>query len=358
MLNELEGPAGRDTQTVKETARAAKGAPATDASVPGATQTLDAGENLTIAPKTKPSRLRRVGRYLRDNPKFTIGALMVLAVVAFAFLGPFFTQDPKNSDNPSYASPSMDHLLGTTKLGHDMLAQLAHGARGSLLVGLLAGVVAVVLSVFFGVVAGYVSGWTDEILSLFTSVMLVIPGLPLAIVLSAYLPGRSLWLVALVLAVTGWAGSAIVLRSQARSLRTRDYVYAAKVAGEGPLRIITVEILPNLLPLVAAQFLFGVIFAILGEAGLSYLGLGPSGSITWGTILNQAQSGGALTMKAWWWFAPPGILIAIVGGGLSLINFSIDEIINPKLRYAPEAAKRTRKAKAELAARADDEVKA
>lgn len=289
--------------------------------------------------------IKRILTYLRNNLKFTAGLIMVLSVILFAIIAPFFTQAPKNSDNPAYASPSLDNLLGTTKLGHDMLAQLAHGSRGSLIVGLIAGVIAVILSVAFGVVAGYVGGWTDEILSLITSVMLVIPGLPLAIVLSSYIPGRSLWLVALVLAVTGWAGSAIVLRSQARSLRTRDYVYAARVAGERPFRIITVEILPNLLPLVASQFLFGVIFAILGEAGLSYLGLGPSGSITWGTILNQAQSGGALTMGAWWWFIPPGVLIALIGGGLSLINFAIDEIINPKLRHAPLAARQAREAK-------------
>lgn len=311
------------------------------------------GEEIEVvkAPDAKPARIVRSGRYLKNNPKFTVGLSIVIAVVAFSFIAPFFTQNPRFYDNPAYDPPSADHLLGTTKLGHDMLAQLAHGSRGSLIVGVTAGVIAVILSVLFGVVGGYLGGWTDEILSLFTSVMLVIPGLPLAIVLSAYLSSRSLWLVALVLAITGWAGSAIVLRSQARSLRTRDYVYAARVAGERPLRIITVEILPNLLPLVAAQFLFALILAILGEAGLSYLGLGPTGSITWGTILNQAQTGGALTMGAWWWFIPPGLMIALVGGGLSLINFSIDEIINPKLRFAPEAAKRARKIEKRLAKR-------
>ena len=102
--------------------------------------------------------------------------------------------------------------------------------------------------------------------------------------------------------------------------------------------------MPNLLPLLAAQFLFAIIFAILGEAGLSYLGLGATDSITWGTILNDAQSGQALGTGAWWWFIPPGIMIALLGCGLSLINFAIDEIINPKLRVAPEAARRVRKA--------------
>src|SRR5690625_4343408 len=304
-------------------------------------------EVIAQAPK-RANFFVRLGRYLRNNPKFTVGAAIVIAIILFSFIAPLVSQNPRFYANPAYQPPSSEHWLGTTKLGHDMFAQLAHGSRGSLIVGVTAGVMAVILSVTFGVVAGYIGGWTDEILSLITSVMLVIPGLPLAIVLSAYLSSRSLWLVALVLAITGWAGSAIVLRSQARSLRTRDYVYAARVAGERPFRIITVEILPNLLPLVAAQFLFAVILAILVEAGLSYLGLGPTGSITWGTILNQAQTGGALTMGAWWWFIPPGIMIALVGGGLSLINFSIDEIINPKLRFAPEAAKRARKVEKRL----------
>ncbi|MEK8226130.1 ABC transporter permease [Oerskovia sp. M15] len=193
---------------------------------------------------------------------------------------------------------------------------------------MVAGAIAVVLSLVFGIVAGYVGGWTDEGLSLLTNVMLVIPGLPLVIVIASYMESRSMWIIAVVLGVTSWAGSAIVLRTQAKSLRNRDYVAASRVAGEGPLRIITVEILPNLLPLLAAQFLFAVVLAILGEAGLSYLGLGPSGSITWGSMLNEAFQYNAFQTGQWWWYVPPGLLISLFGCGLSLINFSIDEIIN------------------------------
>lgn len=211
--------------------------------------------------------------------------------------------------------------------------------------GLIAGGIALTMSLIFGIVSGYVGGWTDEALSLVTNVMLVIPGLPLMIVVASYAQQRSMMLVALILGFTSWAGSAVVLRAQARSLRTRDYVAASKVAGEGPLRIITVEILPNLLPLLAAQFIGSVVAAILGEAGLSYLGLGPNGIITWGTMLNEAQVGNALQAGAWWWFVPPGLMIALFGTGLSLINFSIDEIINPKLKAAPLAEKRVRQAK-------------
>ncbi|MCT9819281.1 ABC transporter permease [Microbacterium sp. W1N] len=281
----------------------------------------------------------------RRSAKLIIGLVLVLAIVAFGVLAPMFVQDPRYSGNDALQPPSAEHWLGTTKLGYDVFAQLAYGTRGSLMVGIIAALIALTLSIVFGILAGYIGGWGDEGLSLVTNIMLVIPGIPLAMVIATYFPSRSWLLVAFVLGITSWAGSAVVLRVQARSLRSRDYVAAARVAGEKPARVILVEILPNLLPLLAAQFLFAIIFAILGEAGLSYLGLGATDSITWGTILNDAQTGQALGTRAWWWFVPPGIMIALLGAGLSLINFSIDEIINPKLRLTPENARRVRKAK-------------
>ncbi|KRA25951.1 ABC transporter permease [Microbacterium sp. Root61] len=288
----------------------------------------------------------------RPSAKLITGIAIVSAIVLFAIFGPMFAQDPYNSHNPSLQPPSTEHWLGTTKLGYDVFAQLATGSRGSLLIGLIAGVIALVLAVMFGVFAGYFGGFADEALSLFTNIILVIPGLPLVMVIAAYVQraeglgdmARSWLMIAIVLGITGWAGSAVVLRSQARSLRSREYVAAARVAGEKPGRIIFVEILPNLVPLLAAQFLFGIIFAILGEAGLSYLGLGATGSITWGTMLNDAQTGQAVGTGAWWWFVPPGAMIAALGAALSLINFAIDEVVDPKLRLAPQNARRVRKA--------------
>lgn len=278
------------------------------------------------------------------SPKFIVGAVLVIAIVLFAIIAPFFTQDPRDTDNAALQPPSPEHWLGTTKLGNDMFAQLAIGAQGSLLVGIVASVIAIVLSLVFGVLAGYLGGWREDGLALFTNVMIVIPALPLVMVIASFVPQRTWQLVAIFLGITSWAGAAYVLRLQTRSLRTRDYVSAARVSGERSFRVILVEVMPNLLPLLTAQFLFALIFAILGEAGLSYLGLGPTDSITWGTILNDAQSGQALGRGAWWWFVPPGVMIAVLGAGLALINFAIDEVINPKLRNAPEAARRVRKA--------------
>ncbi|GAA1961900.1 ABC transporter permease [Agromyces allii] len=298
----------------------------------------------------------RAGRFRHILPsrsgKLITGVVIVGLITLFGIFGPMIAQPPRDSSNEALQPPSAEHWLGTTKLGYDVFSQLAWGTQGSLFIGIVAGIVAQLLAVIFGVFAGYFGGVLDEVLTLFTNIVLVIPGLPVVMVIAAYVQNaeglgplaRSSLLVALVLGITGWAGSAVVLRAQARSLRTREYVAAARVAGEKPSRIIFVEILPNLVPLLAAQFIFGVIFAVLGEAGLSYLGLGPTGSITLGTMLNDAQTGQAVGTGAWWWFVPPGLIIAALGAGLSLINFAIDEVVNPKLRLAPENAKRQRRA--------------
>ena len=278
------------------------------------------------------------------TPSLVIGFVIVGAIVLFGLLGPLLVQDPSVVRNTGLQPPGNGHLFGTTQTGQDVLAQLAFATRGSLEIGLIVGLLATALSAFFGILGAYLGGFADEAFSLFSNVMLVIPGLPLVIVISGFVPQeqRGLWTIAVVLAITGWAASARVLRAQTLSLRNRDYVAASRVAGERSWRVIAVEILPNLLPVIASQFVFAVIFAILSEAGLAFLGLGASNSSTLGTMLFYAQNGFALQLKAWWWFVPPGLIIALLGCGLSLINFSIDEIINPKLRNVRAHAKRMR----------------
>jgi len=273
----------------------------------------------------------------RWSPKLGVGLGLVTAIALFGILGPMVVGDPAAINNIGLTPPGGGHLLGTTQTGQDVFGQLAYATRGSLQVGLLVGVMATALSALFGIIGGYVGGAVDEVFSLFSNVMLVIPGLPLVIVISAFVPAaqRGVLMIAVVLAITGWAASSRVLRAQTLSLRNRDYVAAARVAGERSWRVVAIEILPNLLPVLASQFVFAVIAAILSEAGLSFLGLGASNSRTLGTMLYFAQNGFALQLRAWWWFVPPGAMIALFGCGLSLINFSIDEIINPKLRTEP-----------------------
>jgi peptide/nickel transport system permease protein len=294
---------------------------------------------LAEPPPTQTQKPIKV-RQFAHNRKLIAGLIIGGAILLFGIIGPFVCQDPSLVHDEGLTAPSAEHWLGTTQTGQDVLAQLAYGTRGSLTIGAVVGVLTLLFSAFFGVVGTYAGGWVDEAFSLFTNIALVIPGLPLVIVISSYVPDKSIWLVAGVLAITSWAGSARVLRGYTLSLRNRDYVLASRVAGEKRWRILTVEILPNLIPLLASQVVFAVIFAILGEAGLSYLGLGASGSFTWGTMLYYAQNGLALRLGAWWWFVPPGLMLALFGAALSLINFSIDEIINPKLRNQTRSARK------------------
>ncbi|WP_112261235.1 dipeptide/oligopeptide/nickel ABC transporter permease/ATP-binding protein [Lentzea terrae] len=285
------------------------------------------------------------------RPKLAAGLGLAGLIVLFGLIGPLLTGDPATIRDIGLTPPSGEHLLGTTLTGQDVLAQLASATRGSLWIGALVAVMATVLSGIFGIVGAYAGGAVDEVFSLFSNVMLVIPGLPLVIVITAFVPPdeRGTWNIALVLAITGWAASARVLRAQTLSLRNRDYVAAARVSGEKTWRVIGVEILPNLLPVLASQFVFTVVLAILSEAGLSFLGLGAANSSTLGTMFYYAQNGFALQREAWWWFVPPGMVIALFGGALALINFGIDEIINPRLRDRPRRKRDVVAVEAEIA---------
>lgn len=277
------------------------------------------------------------------STKLVVGLSITGAIVLFGLVAPLFVGDPFRIRPIGITPPSAEFWLGTTQKGQDIFAQLAVSTTNSLLIGVVVGVLSLVLSAFFGIVGAYLGRWFDEGFSLITNIALVIPGLPLIIVVSSYVESRGLGVVALILALTSWAGGARVLRAVTLSLRNRDYVAAARVAGESTFRIITVEILPNLLPILASSFIFGVVSAILAEAGLSYLGLGVTGDYTWGRMLYDAQMNSALRAGAWWWFVPPGLLIATLGAALSLVNFALDEIVNPKLRL-PVAARPRRKA--------------
>jgi len=309
---------------------------------------VDEGEAEEVARERAGAAPRSGWRMLLPTmtPWLAIGLVLVGVITLFGIFGPYLVGDPRQIRDIGLTPPSGDFLLGTTQTGQDVLAQLAYATRGSLQIGLLVGVLATALSAFFGIYGAYRGGFADEVFSLLSNVFLVIPGLPLVIVISGFVPreSRGLWTIAVVLAVTSWAASARVLRAQTLSVRNRDYVAASKVSGEKPWRVIVVEILPNLLPVIASQFVFAVIAAILGEAGLSFIGLGASNSSTLGTMLFYAQNGFALSLGAWWWFVPPGLMIALFGMGLSLINFSIDEIINPKLKNLRQHRKRARKA--------------
>jgi peptide/nickel transport system permease protein len=277
------------------------------------------------------------------SPRLVAGTSIVGFFVLLGVIGPFFVGNPNQLSNAEFAAPSLSHWLGTTQIGQDVFAQLVVSARASLLIGVGAGLLATVVSIIIGISGGYAGGFIDEALSLLSNVVLVIPTLPLVIVILAYVKSDSLVPLIIIIALTSWAASARVLRAQTLSVRNREYVLAARASGERAWRIVFIEIMPNELPIIVSNFLFGMIFAILTQATLAFIGLGDPTLLTWGNMLNIAYNDEALSVGAWWWFIPPGLCIALLGMGLALINFSLDELLNPRLRvYRPVKAKRAR----------------
>lgn len=269
-------------------------------------------------------------RAIRRDRKGLAGACLLAIFVLVAVAGPWFVGDPSAPVGIPLQPPSWAHPLGTSGQGQDMLAQLVVGTRVSLLLGFAVGLAVVLLGALVGVPAGYFGGVVDGVLSVATNVFLVLPGLPLAIVIAAYLPAGATAL-AVVLIVTGWAWNARVVRSQTLALRRRDFVAAAVVAGQSNLNILRVEILPNMLSILVAQVVGSTVYAIGAQVGLEFLGLGDVSRVSWGTILYWAQNDSALLTGAWWTFVPAGLCVALVGFALTLLNSGFDEITNPRL---------------------------
>ncbi len=272
------------------------------------------------------------------SPKMRVGLGIVGFFLLMALVGPLLVhQDPTAFSADQLQGPSAAHWLGTTQTGQDIFAQVVLGARATLLVGFATGVMATTLSVLIGLTAGYFGGVADDLLSLLINIFLVMPALPLMIVLAGYVPVHGPLPVALVISFTGWSWGARVLRSQTLSLRRREFVEASRASGEHWYRIIFWEILPNETAIVASSLVFTIIFAILAEIGLEFLGLSDVTLNSWGNMLYWASNNNALLVGAWWWFLPPGLCIAVLGAGLAFINSGIDEITNPRLRAAGSA---------------------
>src|SRR3954453_3355017 len=289
------------------------------------------------APKAKRRRLRFVA-----NGKAATGLILIGIYGVFAVIGPWVAPyDPDARSAHLLQPPSAAHWFGTTHLGQDVLSQILVGTRGVMLVGLTAGLVATVLSVLIGVTAGYLGGGLDEGLSALSNVFLVIPALPLIIIVASSFTSAGDLVVALTIGFTSWAWGARVLRAQTLSLRRRDYIEAARATGEKTWRIVLFEILPNLTAIIASGFVGTVIFAIMSEITLAFIGISSISSWNWGTILFWAQSQQALAQGAWWWFVPAGLAIAFLGTALSLVNFGIDEFVSPRLRSSGKSTVKT-----------------
>ncbi|MDT0268442.1 ABC transporter permease [Streptomyces sp. DSM 44915] len=293
---------------------------------------LQATEAAVAAADTEAAPRRDRLRFLR-NGKTLVGLAILGVFVLLGIFGELLAPyDPSARGDQLMASPSWDHPFGTTQTGQDIFSQILVGTRGVLVVGFVAAVLATVLGVLIGVTAGYLGGFGDDALSSLSNIFLVIPGLPLIIIITSFLPETSDLTIAAVIGLTSWAWGARVLRAQTLSLRNRDYVQAARATGESTWRIIVFELLPNLTPVIASGFIGTVIFAVLSNITLAFIGIADISEWNWGTVLFWAQSNQALAQDAWWWFVPAGLCIALLGTALALINFGIDEFINPRLR--------------------------
>lgn len=270
-----------------------------------------------------------------SSKKLLAGTALLGVFTLVAVIGPYLAPGNPSATGPlQLHAPSFSHLLGTTETGQDVLSQLLVGTRVTLEVALLAAVLGEVIAMAVGITAGYLGGVADGVLSAVTNVFLVIPILPLEILLAAYLANRGPLIVAVIIGVMTWPWGARILRAQTLSIRRRDYVEAARMAGEPTWRIVVSEILPNEMAIVTIGLLFHILFAILIQTSLAFLGLSSVSTWTWGTMLYWSQNANAYALGAWWWYVPPGLCIALVGMGLALVNLGVDEMVNPRLRTA------------------------
>jgi peptide/nickel transport system permease protein len=287
----------------------------------------------------EPSRGRRWLRapgwlkLLWSNPK-SRGGIIILSVMIFvAIFGPWIaTHDPSAFSLDARQAPSLHHLFGTTDQGVDIFSQVVIGTRNSLVLGAAAALLATVIATVLGILAAYSGGIIDEMITFLTSVVLVIPTIPLLIVVSAYLKAQGQVTMILILGLTLWAFEARILRAQALGFRNRDFVLAAKVAGEGTWRIIFGELIPNMISRIAAAFVLVFYVAILTAAGLEFLGLGDVNHTSWGVTMYWAQVNSSILQGEWWPSLFPGLALALTVVALVFILAGIDEVSNPRLR--------------------------
>ena len=272
----------------------------------------------------------------RTSKRGMAGLAILACFIGLAIASPLLVSaddlDPSLASMPLHAPPSSQAWLGTDNFGRSVLDLLIAGARVSLLVGLTAALGAMLIGAVVGISAGYFAGTkVDTVLNALTNWFLVIPWLALAIALAAVL-GASLTNVILVIAITSWASTARLVRAQALSVRERSYIERARAIGGSHWHIVTRHVLPNVFPVLFANTILMVALAILSETTLAILGLSDATAISWGKVIENAFTGGAMTAGWWWWLIPPGVCIVLVTLAFTMVGFALDEILSPRLR--------------------------
>jgi len=310
--------------------------------------TLDPTLDLSLAAPRRRARGRvRIPGWvalLLGNPKSRLGLAMVGFMVIVALIAPLISvADPNAFDLLAAGqAPSWNHLFGTTDQGSDIFSQVVVGARRSLLLGAAAGVLATGVAAFLGILAAYSGGIVDDVVNFLINVFLTIPPIPLLVVIAGYLDDRGMGTMIVVLAVVLWAFEARILRGQALSLKSRDFILAAKASGESTWRIVFGELMPNMISRIAAAFVLVFYIALLTDAGLEFLGLGDMSKTSWGVTLYWAQVNSTVLQGEWWPFFFPGAALAFTVLGLVLLLAGIDEFSNPRLRTERKGRRRLR----------------
>jgi peptide/nickel transport system permease protein len=288
-----------------------------------------------IARRRRAAAWRRNWKLFRSHRAGTIGLVILGVFVVVALAAPLLADADglkvTKATGGVLEPPSSEYPLGTDENGRSVLTMLIWGTRISLFVGLLATAISMIIGTLIGLVSGFFEGWTARFLYRLTEWFLVIPFLPLAIILSVVL-GRSLFNIAIVIGVTSWPATALLIRSQTLTIKERPYLERARLLGAGRWHQMTRHVLPNVTPMIFANTTLTVAVAILSETTLSFLGLGDPTRISWGSMLEAAFGVGAMTTGSWWFIVPPGICVVLVVLAFTLIGQALEEIFNPRLR--------------------------
>lgn len=291
-----------------------------------------------LTPVQAPETVREPGRWRQIfatfSGRFWFALTLSLAVLLFAFAGPVIggVDNPKKIVGMLFEAPSASAWLGTDNFGRDVFTQLMLGTRTSLIIGAVAALIATSIGVLIGLTSGFYGGLIEEALMGVTNVVITIPSIVVLILLSIAVGTRSILSIAIIIGVTSWPWTARAVRAQASSVRTREHVDLARLSGANTASLMFWEILPYMLSYIIMAFVLQMTSGILQEAALSMLGLGPSNSISLGIMLHWALLWESVRTGAWWAFIPPTVLLTLIAFALLLLQSSLDEVFNPRLR--------------------------
>lgn len=268
------------------------------------------------------------------NRKIVLGTLLFLAILGAAVAGTFvFDASLRRTGSiPRKLPPGVGGLLGTTSIGQSVGAQMTEAVPNSIQVGLIAALLGTVIGAALGFTSGYFGGWLDAVLRVLIDVFLAVPVLLFLVLIAALVRGVTVQQMALVIGLFAWSWPARAIRAQVLSLKTRPFVDVARISGMGSIEIIVRELVPQMLPWLGANFVNAFIVAILAEAGLSILGLGPQREMTLGMMIYWSLSYGAILQNLWWWWLTPVLTLMLLFLALYLIHLGFDEVSNPRLR--------------------------